>query len=69
MLIKVKAVPGAGEERIIQKDKDSFEIWVREKPIKGQTNRAITRVLSLYFKKEVRLVKGGKQRNKIFEIK
>jgi len=69
MLIKVKVIPGAGEEELIKKSDDSFEIWVKEKPIKGQANRAVIRILSAYFKKEVRLIKGGKETNKIFEIK
>lgn len=68
MLIKVKVISGAGEDRLIKKDKDSFEIWVKEKPIQGQANRAVTRKLVQYFNKEVRLIKGGKQSNKIFKV-
>jgi len=72
MLIKVKVYPSAGKEEIIEKAGDSFEIWVKEKPIKGQANRAVVSVLVKYLKidrENIRLVKGGKVRNKVFEIK
>jgi len=71
MLIKVKVFPSAKKEAIIEKSADSFEIRVKEKPIKGLANQAVINVLSLYFKipvSKIRLVKGFRKRNKIFEI-
>jgi len=71
MLIKVKVYPNAGKEEFIEKSEDSFEIWVREKPIKGQANRAVINSLieNLNIEREsIRLIKGGKGRNKVFEI-
>lgn len=71
-LIKVKVFPESKEEEIIKKKQDSFEIWVKERPVRGQVNQAVIRVLSEYFKvdlNKIRLIKGFKQRNKIFEIK
>ena len=72
MLIKVKVFPQAGQEQIVKKAEDSFEIWVREKPIQGQANRAVINALSDYFKvprENIKLIKGFKQRSKIFKIK
>jgi len=72
MLIKVKVFPNSNKEEIIKKSEDSFEIKVREKPEKGLSNRAVINLLSLYFKippSKVKLVKGFKQRNKVFEVK
>lgn len=71
MLIKVKVFPASKEERIIKKKEDSFEVKVKEKPIRGEANKAVIDVLSNFFnipKNKVKLVKGFKQRNKIFEI-
>lgn len=71
MLIKVKAFPGEKEEEIVKKTEDSFDIKVKEKPVMGQANRAIVRVLSFHFEvpeSKIRLIKGFKERNKIFEI-
>jgi len=72
MLVKAKVFPGAGKEEIIKKGEAAFEIWVKEKPIKGLANRRVIEILSEYFKvsfNQVRLIKGFKQRNKTFEIK
>jgi len=70
MLIKVKVFPHSKEEKIIKKAEDSFEILVKEKPIKGQANKAVINILSDYFNKtkKVKLIKGFKERNKIFSI-
>ena len=71
MLIKVRVFPNSKKEGIIKKSNDSFEVKVKEKPIKGLANKSVINVLSLYFKistSKIRLVKGFKQRNKVFEI-
>jgi len=72
MLIKVKAFPNSKKEEIIKKSENSFEIKTKEKPLMGRANREIVKILSSYFKipeSKIRLIKGAKQRNKIFEIK
>ncbi len=71
MLIKVKAFPNSKREKIIKKSDNSFEVWVKEKPIKGQANKAIASALFLYFnipREKIRLIKGFREKNKIFEI-
>jgi len=71
MLIKVKVFPETKKQEIIKKSKNSFEIKVKERPLQGQANKAVMNLLSLYFKipiNKIRLVKGGKTRNKIFKI-
>lgn len=72
MLIKVKVFPNSKKEEIIRKSEDSFEVKVREKPKMDMANRRVVKILASYFKTpeaKIRLVKGAKQRNKIFEIK
>jgi len=71
MLIKIKVFPNSKEEEVIKKSEDSFEVKVRAKPIRGLANRAVINALSLYFKiptSRIRLVRGFRERNKIFEI-
>jgi len=72
MLIKVKVFPNSNEGGITKKLEDSFEIRVKEKPVMGRANKEVKRVLASYFgipESRIRLIKGFKQRNKIFEIK
>lgn len=71
MLIKVKAFPGANQEKIIKKSEDAFEVYVRAKPIGGSANQAILKLLSDYFKiseKQLKIVKGFRTRNKIIYL-
>jgi len=72
MLIKVKVFPDSKKEEIAKKSEDSFAIKVKEKPREGQANERVFEILSFYFKvpkSKIRLIKGFKERNKIFEIK
>ena len=71
MLIKVRAFPEARENKVIEKTKDSFDVFVKAKAVKGLANIAIKQALANYFKiseSKLRLVRGFKQGNKIFEI-
>ena len=71
MLIKVKVFPDSKEEKIVKKSEDSFEVEVRARAQGGRANREVVRALTSYFKVSigrVRLIRGFKRRNKIFEI-
>jgi len=71
MLIKVKVFPSSKIEKIIKKSEDSFEVRVKEKAEKGRANQRTRELLSKYFnipEEKVKLIKGFRQRNKIFEI-
>jgi len=71
MLIKVKVFPNSKKREVIRKSKDSFKIKVKSKPEKGKASREAIRTLSYYLKipeSKIKLVRGFKQPNKIFEI-
>ena len=71
MLIKVKVSPNSNREEIIKESEDSFQVAVKAKPVKGLANKAVVGALSLYFNiptSQIRLVKGFRERNKVFEI-
>lgn len=72
MLIKVKVFPKSKKDKVIKKSGDAFEVNVKEPALRGRANRRALELLSLYFnlpQEKIRLVRGGKQRNKIFELK
>ncbi len=71
MLVKVKVFPSSKNREIVKKSGDSFEIKVKEKPKNNEANLAVFDVLAEYFHikhSQIRLIKGAKERNKIFEI-
>ena len=72
MLNKVKVFTNSKKEEVIRKSEDSFEVKVRAKPIEGQANIAVIDALAVFLKlpkNKVRLIRGFKTRNKLFEIK
>ncbi|MDD3399562.1 MAG: DUF167 domain-containing protein [Candidatus Paceibacterota bacterium] len=72
MLIKVRAFPCSKEQGVVKKSEDSFEVMVKAKPERGLANKEILEVLSSYFQipeSDIRMIRGFRERNKIFEIK
>ncbi len=72
MFIKVRVIPNSRKKIIIKKTEDSFELKIKEKPIMGRANIAVTEALADYFKvlkSKIKLVRGHHKKNKIFEIK
>lgn len=71
MMIFLKAHPDSSEEKIEKTGDNRFEIWVKEPPREGRANRAIQRALARHFQKpesNIRLARGFREKNKIFEI-
>ncbi|MDO8654932.1 MAG: DUF167 domain-containing protein [bacterium] len=71
MKVFVKAKPNAKEERIEKIDEMHFLVAVKEPPVQGRANKAITKALAVYFNVPVfgvRLVSGFSSKQKTFEI-
>ncbi len=71
MKIFVKAKPNAREAKIEKIDETHFLIAVKEPPIQGKANAAITQALAEYFNvphAHIRIIAGYTSREKIIEI-
>lgn len=71
MFLKVKVFPNSKKEEIIKKSEDKFEIKVKEKAEEGRANKRVKEVLARYLnisEEKLILIRGAKQRNKIFKI-
>ena len=69
MIIKVKVHPNSSQKKIKKLSKDSYEVWLREKPIENKANIDLERFLKKYFNKSLKILKGLKSKNKIIELK
>ena len=72
MLIKVKVFPDSKKAKLVEKSADSLEVYVKEEPERGMATKAVFKALERYFKitnGTIKLIKGARSRNKIFEIK
>jgi len=73
MLIKVKVFPNSKKESANwrTKNNNSFEIKTKEKPEQGRATKRVITILAIHFnlpESKIRLVRGAKTRNKIFDI-
>lgn len=72
MLIKVKAIVLSKEDKVIKKSEDSFEVFVKAEAQRNMANKRIIELLAEYFnlpQYKVKIIKGFKESNKIFNIK
>ncbi len=70
MYLKVKAHPNSKKDAIVKRAEDSFEVFVRAKPVEGKANDAVLDLLSEFLKiprSRLRLVRGAMAPNKLVE--
>lgn len=71
MKIVVHAKPGARRDEVEKIDDEEYVVSVKEPPVQGRANKAITELLAEYFgvsKSSVILLTGHRSRQKRFEI-
>ena len=67
----MKAHPRSPKDAIVQKEKDSFDVYVKEKAEGGEANKAVLDALAIYCnipRSKIRLRRGSRKPNKIIEI-
>lgn len=65
-LLKIKVIPDSKKDEVIQGK--AFLVKVRAPAEKGLANKSVVELLSRYFSSRVRIVSGGRSRNKTVEI-
>ncbi len=61
----------AKENKIEKIDNNHFLVFIKELPIKGQANKAITKLIARYFNTsmaQVKIVSGAKSKQKVIKI-
>lgn len=47
---------------------DAYRVSVKAKPVEGEANKEVLKLLKKYFKKEVRIISGFKSNRKVIEV-
>ena len=71
LCLDVHAHPGARRERVELLPDGSLEVWVQARPVEGQANAAIERVLASALglrPRQVALVSGHTSRHKVAQV-
>jgi len=72
MLIKVKAIVLSKDDKVVKKNEDSFDVFVKAEAQRNMANKRIIELLAEYFnlpQYKIKMIKGFKESNKIFNIK
>ena len=70
MIINVIAHTGSSKRIVLEKN-GVYHVYTPKKPIKGEANKDIIKILSEKFevpKSSISLIKGDKSKNKVFSI-
>lgn len=68
--VVVRVIPNSKEQRLFREGKD-IRAYVKAKPEHGKANQELIKLLSKFFdvnKREIKIVKGEKSRDKIIQI-
>jgi len=68
MNLKIKLHSSSSQEKIQKVDEKSYEVWLKEKPVKHKANNELVKMLKKYFKKDVKIKSGFTSKNKIIEV-
>ena len=69
--IELRVHTGSARPRIVQKD-DGLHLYTGKKPLQGEANSDVVRMISEYFnvpKKNVEIIRGLKSRNKLILVR
>lgn len=71
MQIRIQVKPNSAEDKIIQQDDGSYLVRLRAKPIEGQANTALVKLLAKHFsvaKSQITIKNGVSSRWKTISI-
>lgn len=69
--INIKVIPNAKRNNVL-KENDRFKVYVTAPPVNGKANKAMIEVLAEYLKvkkRNIKIIKGNKSKEKIIEIR
>ncbi|MDP3027865.1 MAG: DUF167 domain-containing protein [Nanoarchaeota archaeon] len=69
MILKIKVKPNSDKQEIEKIDEENYKISLKSKPEDNKANIELIKLLKKHFEKDIKIIKGLRNRNKIIEIK
>ena len=69
MIINVKVRPQSGKQEIENIGDDNYKISLKSKPEDNKANIELIKLLKKHFGKDIKIIKGLRNRKKIVEVK
>ena len=70
-IINIKVIPNAKRNNVLEEN-DRFKVYVTALPVNGKANKSVIKVLAEYLKvkkRNIKIIKGNKSKEKIIEIR
>ena len=68
MKINVKVKPNSGIQKVEQLSGNEYKVFLKSVPENNKANKELIRILSKYFKEEVKIKSGFTSRKKVVEV-
>tara|TARA_Y100000034_G_C6723529_1_gene320197 strand:- start:74 stop:298 length:225 start_codon:yes stop_codon:yes gene_type:complete len=68
MIIQVKVKPNSARQEVEKISDEEYKVYLKKPAENNKANLELLRLLHKYFNKEVRFVKGLKNKNKVIEV-
>lgn len=68
MIVKIKVYPKSGREEISNISENAYKVYLKKPAEDGKANMEVIKSLKKYFKKNIKIIKGLKSRDKIIEV-
>lgn len=68
MIIKIKVKPNSEKHEIIKIKDSEYKISLKQRAENNKANIELIKLLKRYFKKDARIIKGLKSKEKIVEV-
>ena len=69
MIINIKVKPSSEKQEIKELSNNHYTISLKNPPENNKANLELVKLLKKHFKKDIKIIKGKKSKNKIIEIK
>lgn len=68
MKLKIEVKPNSKKQEIEKISNQKYKIHLTSEPQKGKANVELLRLIKKHFKKQARIIKGLKSKNKVVEL-
>ncbi|MFA7707691.1 MAG: DUF167 domain-containing protein [Candidatus Pacearchaeota archaeon] len=69
MIIKVKVKPHSGKQEIEKISDNEYKVSLKSFPEDNKANIELIKIMKKHLKKDIKIIKGLKSREKILEVK
>jgi len=69
MILNIKVKTSSGKQEIKEISNNQYTISLKSPPEDNKANLELVKLLKKHFKKDIKIIKGKKSKNKIIEVK